>query len=120
MCVCVLTTHDVPPPVVWNIKNKTQRFLTLTPCTSWGGKGLLGVTIRMDDYAVAEENLLRVLSVEKQSPAALAGLTPNTDYLLGTTVDSFESEDVLADVLEENEDSVVEIYVYNTQSDVVR
>lgn len=74
----------------------------------------------MDDYAVAEENLLRVLSVEKQSPAALAGLTPNSDYLLGTTMDSFESEDVLADVLEENVDNVVEIYVYNTQSDVVR
>ena len=106
--------------MVWNIKNKTQRFLTLTPTTSWGSKGLIGVTIRMDDYATAEENLLRVLSVEKNSPAALAGLTPNTDYLLGTTMDSFENEGVLADVLEENEESVVEIYVYNTDSDVVR
>ncbi len=81
---------------------------------------MIGVTIRMDDYAIAEENLLRVLSVEKQSPAALAGLTPKTDYLLGTTMDSFESEDVLADVLEANEENVVEIYVYNTESDVVR
>jgi len=106
--------------LVWNIKNKTQRFLTLTPSTSWGGKGLLGVTIRMDDYATAEENLLRVLSVEKDSPAALAGLTPQTDYLLGTTMESFENEDVLADVLETSEDNVVEMYVYNTQSDVVR
>ena len=74
----------------------------------------------MDDYAIAEENLLRVLSVEKRSPAALAGLTPNTDYLLGTTIDSFENEDVLADILEDNEDNVVEVYVYNTESDVVR
>lgn len=106
--------------LVWNIKNKTQRFLTLTPTTSWGGKGLLGVTIRMDDYVTAEENLLRVLSVQKQSPAALAGLTSKTDYLLGTTIESFESEDVLADVLEENEDCVLEMYVYNTESDVVR
>ena len=106
--------------MVWNIKNKTQRFLTLTPTMSWGGKGLLGVTIRMDDYVTAEENLLRVLSVQKQSPAALGGLTPRTDYLLGTTMESFENEDVLADVLEENEDSVVEMYVYNTESDVVR
>lgn len=106
--------------MVWNIKSKTQRFLTLTPTPSWGGKGLIGVTIRMDNYATAEENLLRVLSVEKQSPAALAGLTPNTDYLLGTTVESFENENILAEVLEENEDNVVEIYVYNTESDVVR
>lgn len=106
--------------MVWNIKSKTQRFLTLTPTPSWGGKGLIGVTIRMDNYATAEENLLRVLSVEKQSPAALAGLTPNTDYLLGTTVESFENENILAEVLEENEDNVVEVYVYNIESDVVR
>jgi hypothetical protein len=106
--------------VVWNIKNKTQRFVTLTPTTSWGGKGLIGVTIRMDDYAIAEENLLRVLSVEQHSPAFIAGLTPQTDYMLGTTMDSFENEDVLANVLEECEENVVEMYVYNTVSDVVR
>ena len=86
----------------------------------WGGQGLLGVTIRMDNFAAAEDNLLRVLSVQKSSPAQIAGLTPNSDYLLGTAMESFPSEDVLADVLEENTDRVVEIYVYNTESDVVR
>lgn len=106
--------------LVWNIKNKTQRFITLTPSTNWDGTGLLGVTIRMDDYMTAEEKLLRVVDVKPGSPAAKAGLTPKIDYLLGTTMESFEDEDVLADVLYENEDQVLEIYVYNTETDVVR
>lgn len=106
--------------LVWNIKSQTQRFITLTPSTEWGGQGLLGVTIRMDNFAAAEDNLLRVLSVQKSSPAQIAGLTPNSDYLLGTAMESFSSEDMLAAILEENTDRVVEIYVYNTESDVVR
>lgn len=106
--------------LVWNIKNKTQRFITLTPSSNWDGTGLLGVTIRMDDYMTAEENLLRVVSVQSDSPAAKAGLKPLTDYLLGTTMESFENEDVLGDVLYENEDQVLEIYVYNSETDVVR
>jgi len=106
--------------LVWNIKNKTQRFITLTPSTNWNGTGLLGVTIRMDDYMTAEENLLRVVSIQPGSPAAKSGLKPQTDYLLGTTMESFENEDVLGDVLYENENQVLEIYVYNSETDVVR
>uniref|UniRef100_A0A6S8RPB4 PDZ GRASP-type domain-containing protein n=1 Tax=Chaetoceros debilis TaxID=122233 RepID=A0A6S8RPB4_9STRA len=106
--------------LVWNIKSQTQRFINLTPTTNWPGTGLLGVTIRMDDYATAEEKLLRILDIAPKSPAAISGLTPNTDYLLGTTMESFEDEELLGDVLYENEDGVLEVYVYNTESDVVR
>ncbi len=74
----------------------------------------------MDDYATAEEKLLRILHVEPKSPANIAGLTPSTDYLLGTTMESFEDEEVLGDVLYDNEDHTLEVYVYNTESDVVR
>ena len=106
--------------LVWNIKSKSQRFINLVPSTNWGGAGLLGVTIRMDDYITAEENLLRILEVQPKSPAAMAGLTRNVDYLLGTTMESFENEEVLGDVLYEYEDQILEVYVYNTESDVVR
>lgn len=106
--------------LVWNIKSQTQRFITLTPTTNWPGTGLLGVTIRMDDYATAEEKLLRILATQPRSPAAMCGLTPLTDYLLGTTTECFENEEVLGEILEENEDEVLEVYVYNTESDVVR
>ena len=45
---------------------------------------MLGVTIRFDCYLDAEEHLCRVLEVEPDSPAELAGLIPEKDYLLGT------------------------------------
>ena len=56
--------------LVWNIKSQTQRIVKLTPSKDWGGTGLLGVTIRLDDYAEADERLIRALSVEHSSPAA--------------------------------------------------
>jgi hypothetical protein len=107
--------------LVWNIKNKSQRFINLTPTTNWEGTGLLGVTIRMDDYVTAEDNLLRILDVQPGSPAARAGMSANKDdYLLGTTMESFENEAVLGDVLYENEDQELQVYVYNTETDVVK
>ena len=106
--------------MVWNIKCQEKRLVTITPSDSWGGAGLLGVTIRLDDYGGADERLIRVLQVGKNSPAAIAGLVGHYDYLLGTTADSFDSTGTLARVLQQHVDKVVEVYVYNTESDVVR
>lgn len=106
--------------VVHNIKSNSQRLITITPSSTWGGAGLLGVTIRLDDYGGADERLIRVLSVEHNSPAAIAGLVPMKDYLLGTTSTSFDSDEILADVLMVHADRIVELYVYNSESDIVR
>jgi len=106
--------------VVHNIKSNSQRLVKITPTSDWGGAGLLGVTIRLDNYGGADERLIRVLSVEHNSPAAIAGLVPMSDFLLGTTSTSFESDEVLAEVLMMHVDRIVEIYVYSSESDVVR
>jgi hypothetical protein len=106
--------------VVWNIKSQEKRLVELVPNDDWGGAGLLGVTIRIDNYGGADERLIRVLDVEQDSPASVAGLVPMKDYLLGTTVTGFGSAQVLASVLEQHIDHVVEMYVYNSDSDVVR
>lgn len=106
--------------VVHNIKSNSQRLIKITPSSSWGGAGLLGVTIRLDDYGGADKRLIRVLSVEHNSPAAIAGLVPMKDFLLGTTSTSFDSDEILADVLMVHADRIVEIYVYNLESDIVR
>lgn len=106
---------------MWNIKSQEARLVHLTPDDGWGGAGLLGVTIRLDDYAGAEDRLVRVLAVESNSPAAIAGLVPEHDFLLGTTHQTLDSVDKLAvAVLQQNMDKVVELYVFNAQSDVVR
>ena len=106
--------------LVWNIKCQEKRLVDIVPSDDWEGAGLLGVTIRLDNYAGAEDRLIRILSVEHNSPAAIAGLVSSQDYLLGTTTHSFDSTKVLAAVLEAHVDRVVELYVYNTNSDKVR
>ena len=99
---------------------QAQRNVTLIPNDNWGGAGLLGVTIRLDNYAGAEDRLIRVLTVEPQSPSAIAGLVAEHDFLLGTTHESLETTASLSGILRDNVDQVVEFYVYNTESDVVR
>jgi hypothetical protein len=106
--------------VVWNIKAQEKRLVELIPNDDWEGAGLLGVTIKLDNYGGADERLIRVLEVVEDSPAYVAGLVPMKDYLLGTTFTGFASSQILATVLEEHVDHVVEIYVYNSDSDVVR
>lgn len=44
---------------------------------------MLGVTIRFDTYHDADQHLCHVIEVEENSPADLAGLQANNDYLLG-------------------------------------
>lgn len=106
--------------VVYNIKSQESRLVDLTPSDAWGGAGLLGVTIRLDNYAGAEERLIRVLEVEDKSPAEAAGLVPFKDFLLGTTTATLDSADTLASLLHAHRDRIVELYVYNSDTDVVR
>jgi hypothetical protein len=115
----LLTHPSICIAVVYNIKSQRTRLVYITPQRDWGGKGLIGVTIRLDDYAAADERLLRVLYVEPSSPADVAGLTLS-DYLLGTTTVSFSSDVVLASTLVQYEERPLEVYVYNTDSDTVR
>mmetsp|Transcript_2705 Transcript_2705/g.4370 ORF Transcript_2705/g.4370 Transcript_2705/m.4370 type:complete len:333 (-) Transcript_2705:103-1101(-) len=106
--------------VVYNIKSQETRLVTLVPSDAWGGAGLLGVTIRLDNYGGADERLIRILTVEHNSPAAIAGLVSEQDYLLGTVSESLDDTQSLANLLMLSADQVVEFYVYNTNSDVVR
>ena len=127
-----LLKDNVDAPVhllVWNIKARRQRVVELVPRDNWGGAGLLGVTIKLDDYGGADERLVRVLEVvgtndnhndNASSPANLAGLIPGTDFLLGTTTTTLGSTELLAALLHQHLNKVLELYVYNSTTDVVR
>jgi hypothetical protein len=84
------------------------------------GEGMLGVTIRYDSYFEAEQHLCHVIDVENNSPAELAGLIANADYLLGTAEKAFYDVDVLREELEAHQDRPLELYVYNAEADDVR
>jgi hypothetical protein len=74
----------------------------------------------LDNYQDAEERLIRVLDVKPKSPAAVAGLVPDTDFMLGTTTQTLDSVATLAKLLREHENTVLDLYVYNSESDMVR
>eukprot|EP01035_Chromulina_nebulosa_P018235 gene18235-23906_t len=105
---------------VYNWKSKSIRDITLMPSKNWPGEGMLGVTIRFDTYLNAEEHICHVLEVDSNSPAELAGLQPEVDYLLGTTELDFKDVDVLHETLEQNINKPLEVYVYNSNTDEVR
>ena len=78
--------------VVHHILTHTAREVYVTP-RRWGGAGLLGAVVRYDSLESAEGQGMRVLSVFPDSPAAVAGLVPNKDFLLGTTEVMFRDMD---------------------------
>jgi len=108
------------PLLVYNCKKHSMREVVLTPTANWPGDGYLGVAIRFDSYHDAEEHLCRVLEVEPDSPAELAGLEPFTDYLLGTADLVFSDSDVLYEELSLHIDRTCEFYVYSSITDEVR
>lgn len=64
--------------------------------------------------------MCHVLDVESESPADLAGLIAEKDYLLGTAEKVFKNTDILFDELRDNIEKPVEFYVYNSDTDIVR
>ncbi|XP_007908127.1 Golgi reassembly-stacking protein 2 isoform X2 [Callorhinchus milii] len=104
---------------VYNTKTQAVREITATPSNLWGGQGLLGVSIRFCSFDGANENVWHVLEVEPNSPAALAGLRPYTDYIIGAEAILRESEDLFS-LIESHNGKPLKIYVYNTDTDNCR
>ncbi|XP_061926726.1 Golgi reassembly-stacking protein 2-like isoform X2 [Entelurus aequoreus] len=105
--------------LVYSSKTLELRESTVTPSNLWGGQGLLGVSIRFCSFEGANENVWHVLEVEPNSPAALAGLRPHTDYIIGADTVMNESEDLFS-LIESHEGKGLKLYVYNTDTDNCR
>ncbi|KAM8838300.1 Golgi reassembly-stacking protein 2-like [Synchiropus picturatus] len=117
-----LLKASVEKPVkmlVYSSKTLELRESTVTPSNLWGGQGLLGVSIRFCSFEGANENVWHVLEVEPNSPAALAGLRPHTDYIIGADTVMNESEDLFS-LIESYEGKGLKLYVYNTDTDNCR
>ncbi|KHN88376.1 Golgi reassembly-stacking protein 2 [Toxocara canis] len=104
---------------IYNSKTQTVRQTQITPSQMWGGQGLLGVSIRFCSFEGARENVWHVLSVQPNSPAAIAGLCSNTDYILGAESVLNQADDLIAHV-QANEGKPLKLYVYNVELDSVR
>ncbi|RZF42648.1 hypothetical protein LSTR_LSTR001443 [Laodelphax striatellus] len=104
---------------VYSSKTQSVRQVSVTPSTSWGGQGLLGVSIRFCSFEGTNENVWHILEVHPSSPAELAGLHAFTDYIIGADSVLHESEDLFT-LIEAHEGRPLKLYVYNTEQDSCR
>ncbi|XP_017279943.1 Golgi reassembly-stacking protein 2 [Kryptolebias marmoratus] len=117
-----LLKKHVEQPVrmlLYNSKTQSVRETSVTPSDAWGGQGLLGVSIRFCSFEGANQNVWHVLEVEPNSPAALAGLRPYVDYIIGADIAMHESEDLFS-LVEAHEGKELKLYVYSTDTDNCR
>ncbi|XP_074651798.1 Golgi reassembly-stacking protein 2-like [Tubulanus polymorphus] len=105
--------------MVYSSKTQNVREVSITPSHNWGGQGLLGVSIRFCSFEGANENVWHVLEVQPNSPADLASLRSNTDYIIGADSVLHESEDLFT-LIESHEGKPLKLYVYNTDADSCR
>ncbi|XP_020296469.1 Golgi reassembly-stacking protein 2 [Pseudomyrmex gracilis] len=104
---------------VYSSKTQSVRRTKIIPSMTWGGQGLLGVSIRFCSFEGANENVWHVLEVHPSSPAELAGLQPFTDYIIGADSILHESEDLFI-LIEAHELRPLKLYVYNIEDDSCR
>uniref|UniRef100_A0A674PRU4 Golgi reassembly stacking protein 2 n=1 Tax=Takifugu rubripes TaxID=31033 RepID=A0A674PRU4_TAKRU len=117
-----LLNMNVERPIkmlLYSSKTLAVRETTVVPSSMWGGQGLIGVSIRFCSFDRANENVWHILEVERDSPAALAGLRAQTDYIIGTDTLMNESDDLFSTV-EEYQGKELKLYVYNTETDNCR
>lgn len=105
---------------VYSSKHDSTRLVQLVPRADWGGAGLLGATIRFCSLRGAAEQVWHVTNVHPGSPAARAGLSAPTDYVVGTPDMLFSEEDHLYTLLETHAGRAVPLYVYSAATDAIR
>ncbi|ETN63211.1 golgi family reassembly stacking protein 2 (grasp2) [Anopheles darlingi] len=104
---------------VYSSKTQNIRLVDIVPSSTWGGQGLLGVSIRFCSFEGANENVWHILEIHPSSPAEEAGLIPFTDYIIGADSILHESEDLFT-LIESHEGRPLKMYVYNTDLDRCR
>lgn len=117
-----ILNSNVDKPVkllVYSSKTTSLKEVTLVPSRMWGGQGVLGVSIRFCSFDRANENIWHILDVQPNSPASLAGLRSNSDYIIGSDSHLTEPEDLFT-LIESSENKQLKLYVYNFDLDTVR
>jgi hypothetical protein len=117
----ILRNHAEHPVTIQVYSSKTQelRDCSITPSALWGGQGLLGVSIRFCSFENANDNVWHVVEVQVNSPAALAGLQSEVDFIIGSDTLLHEPDDMYT-LIESNDQKALNFFVYNTIGDSCR
>eukprot|EP00795_Rhopilema_esculentum_P013648 gene13648-4547_t len=100
------------------LKSNAEKPVKMTVFSSKTGK-TRGVSIRFCSFEGANENVWHVLDVQPNSPADIAGLRSNTDYIIGADSILHEAEDFFT-LIEGQEGKPLKFYVYNSETDGCR
>eukprot|EP00051_Salpingoeca_urceolata_P013674 m.172612 g.172612 ORF g.172612 m.172612 type:complete len:374 (-) comp17860_c0_seq1:277-1398(-) len=117
-----VSSQNIDKPIklsVYSAKDHTVRDVSLTPSNTWGGMGLLGVSIRFCSFEGASENVWHVLDVHPNSPAAQAGLRGGSDYIVAADSLLDDRDDLYA-LIEKFNMKPLRLYVYNAEDDRCR
>ncbi|KAJ1637697.1 GRASP55/65 PDZ-like domain-containing protein [Pavlovales sp. CCMP2436] len=109
MRLCIFNTHTL-----------RTREVTIVPNDKWGGSGLLGCTIRFDVLHSHDKHTLHVLDVYESSPASMAGLEGNNDYIIAVGDLLYNGMNEFMEIVHHNMLREVRLYVYNAATETVR
>ncbi|KAL5263403.1 hypothetical protein ACHWQZ_G008689 [Mnemiopsis leidyi] len=104
---------------IYSSKTQQLREISIVPSNLWGGQGLLGISIRFCSFEGATENVWHILDVQANSPAAIAGLHSDTDYIIGSDQVLNERDDFFM-LVETSDGQPIKVYVYSALTDGVR
>lgn len=104
---------------IYSSKYKRLRYVEVTPSLDWGGPGCLGISIRFCSFAQASEIVWHVTEVLPGSPADMAGLISESDYIIGSENTLYNKEDLLT-LIEVNDRQPIRLFCYNADTDLTR
>jgi hypothetical protein len=105
---------------VYNSRNDSVREVTVVPSTSWGGEGLLGCSIRFSTTLNAVDRCWRVLRLFDESPASIAGLIAEKDWIIGSAELNILEDEDLHKFLIQNRKVPLKIIIFNIDSQTCR
>ena len=103
---------------VYSAVNRDVRSVSVVPSVTWGSnEGLLGISVRACNYTDALKSW-HVLEVQPGSPADMAGLRQEVDYIIGSRNGVLRDKEDLFELIEENVDrAAVHLAVYSKDTE---
>ena len=109
---------------IYNMLHRKKRTIKMIPNRNWPqADSLLGILIRYEDYSNAHERVLRIADIKPNSPAQLAELIIEDDYILGSPQYLYKDVYDLSNFIELTQESAIkslEIGVFNIKTKEVR
>ena len=101
--------------IVYSSKTLNLRNVSVIPTQNG-----LGLECKYCDFEYAHERVWHILEVFKNSPAEIAGLEGESDYIIGTTQKPLKEKDDFSRMIQDLHGTPVDLMVYNAVKDTIR